>query len=85
MPHYVNVDFNLASCFYKKGDWEKAIHHAKISHKRFPDYLAGMMLLAYAHYQMGQHQKAVAICDQVLKRYKGHHAALSLRKKIKSF
>ncbi len=84
-PNYVNVNFNLASCFYKKRDWEKAIRMAEISHRRFPDYLPGMMLLAYAYYHKGQFQKAVTYCDQVLKRYKGHKAALSLRKKLKKF
>jgi len=81
-PHYVNVDFNLASCFYREKDWKNAIRMASISHRLFPDYLAGMMTLAYAHHYNGQHQKSLSYCELILKRYKGHKPALQLRQKL---
>jgi len=82
VPNYVNVNFNLASCFYKKGNWPETIRMAGVSHRLFPDYLPPVMLLAYAHYHMGQFEKSLFYCDLVLKRYQGHKPALNLRQKL---
>lgn len=79
---YVNVHFNMASCFYRKKDWPRALHEALISHRLFPDYVPGMMLLAYGCYQTGQFEQAEKYCSAVLQRYKGHKAALKLRQQL---
>ncbi|MDM8549849.1 tetratricopeptide repeat protein, partial [Desulfobacterales bacterium HSG2] len=81
-PNYVNVDFNLAACFYKKKDWINTIRLANISHRLFPDYLPNMMMLAYSYHNMGKHQKSLTYCDLILKRYKGHQPALKFRQKL---
>jgi len=79
---YVNVNFNIASCFYKKKDWDAAIREAEISHRLFPDYVPTIMLLAYGCYQAGKFEKASEYCDSVLQRYKGHKPALKLRQQL---
>jgi tetratricopeptide (TPR) repeat protein len=83
-PNYVNVNLNMASCFYQKQDWPNTIRMAEASYRLFPDYLPNLMTLAYCYYYMGKSQTSRMYYERIPERYQDLPQVLKLRQKLEN-
>ena len=66
MPHYLNTEFNMASCYYAQRDWPNAIRMAHESNTIFPGYFGPLRMLAFCYYYTMQPEKALDYCNKLL-------------------
>lgn len=81
-PHYVNLAFNMASCYYRKRDWTHAILWAEQSNEDYPTYTPNMVMLAHCFYYNREPQKALVYCEKVLRVNKNNEKMVLLKNKL---
>lgn len=81
-PAYVNIAFNLASCYYKENRWIEALFYAKESYKQYPGYTPNGVMLGYCYYYLKDPEKAFNYCRMILERDPENQGALSLKQKL---
>ena len=77
-PNYVNVNFNMASCYYRMRNYEDAIRMAGISLRLYPDYEPPIMMLANCYYYIQKPKIALEYCKLLLRKNPKHLQAIKL-------
>lgn len=81
-PGYVNIAFNLASCYYKNNNWTEALFYAKESFRQYPGYTPNGVMLGYCYYYLRDPKSALYYCRMILERDPGNQGALNLKQKL---
>lgn len=81
-PNYTNVNFNLASCHYRKHDWVSAIRALEDSEALHPEYQPGLSMLANCYYYVRQPRKAQMYCAKILALDPKNEKMLALRDRL---
>lgn len=83
-PAYINIAFNLASCYYKNSNWIDALYYAKESFRQYPGYTPNGIMLGYCYYYLNELKKSKYYCDMILEREPQNSTALALKQKLDS-
>jgi tetratricopeptide (TPR) repeat protein len=73
---------NIASIYYKRGDYRRAAEHWQAAVDDYPRFKVGFYRCALAFFRAGDRDRALEYLDRVLASEPNYHDALSLKGKI---